>query len=206
MIKHTVLKGFSGLVLFSFVHSLNAAWYQVEVIIFENLSPQTDGEIWYENPGLPDRSNSIKLISELADEEQQSSEEQEPEESVLLKKKAELVPYLQLPEENLRLKGVERVLKLSREYRPLTHLAWQQPGLSSANARPVHLQQFEEPDTQTTEENADKEPDDIYALQNSADSLTNEYQVEEAIFEGTLRLRSSRFLHVDLDFAFSRIF
>ena len=48
---------------------VSAAWYQVEVIVFSQLNPNTDGEIWYENPGLPERSESIELITDLADAE-----------------------------------------------------------------------------------------------------------------------------------------
>lgn len=33
-----------------FVLPVEAAWYQVEVIVFSHLSPDYDGELWYENP------------------------------------------------------------------------------------------------------------------------------------------------------------
>ena len=180
---------------------VSAAWYQVEVIVFSQLNPNTDGEIWYENPGLPERSESIELITDLADAEMEDSgsESDSIAESTATANKRELIPYLQLPSAELKLAGVQRVLKLSSEYRPLLHIAWQQPALRAASARPVHLQQFEEveaiPDTDT-------EPEDIESLIKSADEQFNDYEVPELLFDGTIKLRSSKFLHADIDFAF----
>ncbi|MBF8268872.1 MAG: hypothetical protein HW386_581 [Gammaproteobacteria bacterium] len=34
-----------------------ASWYQVEVIVFDYLNPNLDGELWFDNPGLPPRDN-----------------------------------------------------------------------------------------------------------------------------------------------------
>ena len=44
-----------------------ASWYQVEVIVFEHLRPDLGGEVWFENPGLPSRADSINLISTVPD-------------------------------------------------------------------------------------------------------------------------------------------
>jgi Peptidoglycan-binding protein, CsiV len=199
----TCLNALFSLLVLLFVSPAHAAWYQVEVIVFDYLSPSSNGELWYENPGLPDRSNSIELIAELADEEEETgdpvivvNETQEIPQS-----KAELIPYLQLTEDMLRLDGVQRILKLSREYRPLLHVAWQQPGLTPSNARAVHLQKFEEAEELTTEEFLAEEPDDITALRDEAELSEDVYQVLDLIFDGTIRLRSSRFLHVDVDIA-----
>ena len=130
------------------LHALpaSAAWYQVEVIVFSQLSPDADGEVWYENPGLPERSQSIELITELADAESENADDETEAsaETVSTNTKRELIPYLQLPSAELKLGGVQRVLKLSSEYRPLMHIAWQQPALRADSARPVHLQQYEE--------------------------------------------------------------
>ena len=119
------------------VSPVNAAWYQVEVIVFDQLFPDFDGERWYENPGLPDRDNSIELITELADGDEESIDIKvaEQQSSEILPYKPESIPYLQLDLNKLRLEGVQRVLKLSREYRPLMHVAWQQPGFTSNRAR-----------------------------------------------------------------------
>ena len=179
--------------------NLLAAWYQVEVVVFDNLYADTDGESWYLNPGLPDRSDSIELIESLEDEEAEAktedSEEDEPGQ------REQDIPYKKLAEDFYRLGGVQRVLKLSREYRPLLHVAWQQPALNPRVARPVHIQQFEEPDPVIESDN-DEEAFDIEALQSTADEFEDEYQILDLIFDGTIKLRSSRFLHVDVDIAY----
>ncbi len=187
-----------------FVAPVQAAWYQVEVIVFNYLSPDFDGELWYENPGLPDRHNSIELIAELADSEDidinfKSTEMTNVE---IPANKVELIPYLQLPESSLRLDGIERVLKLSRGYRPLLHVAWQQPGLTASNARAVHLQKFEETEEIQADEFLPQMSDDPSALHNELAVKEELYQVRDLIFDGTIRLRSSKFLHVDVDIAY----
>jgi len=48
------LRTFITLIGLLFISPLQAAWYQVEVIVFENMESASDGELWYENPGLPD--------------------------------------------------------------------------------------------------------------------------------------------------------
>jgi hypothetical protein len=179
------------LITLFYVSPLYASWYQVEVIVFENLSPSFDGELWYENPGLPDRSDSIEIIAELAEDEEGNTEIPvlDKDNKLVQQGKARLIPYLQLAEDKLRLDGVERVLKLSKEYRPLMHVSWQQPGLTAGRARPVHIQKFEEPEALMEEGLAGQEAEDIY-------------QVLDLIFGGTIKLRSSRFLHVDVDIAY----
>ena len=187
-----------------FVLPVHAAWYQVEVIVFNYLSPEFNGELWYENPGLPDRVNSIELIAELADNEDLATN-LEPEENLnieIVPNKEELIPYLQLPEDKLRLDGVQRILKLSRTYRPLLHVSWQQPGHDSRNARAVHLQKFAEMEEITTDAILAQEPDDLDALHNALPEVDDLYQVLDLIFDGTIRLRSSKFLHVDVDIAY----
>lgn len=187
-----------------FVLPAHAAWYQVEVVVFNYLSPEFDGELWYENPGLPDRSNSIELITELADNEEihAISSPAENKNREILPGKAELIPYLQLSDDKLRLDGVQRVLLLSRDYRPLLHVAWQQPGLSATNARAVHIQKFEEIAESSTQDLLAQEPDDLDALRNEPLTSDDVIQVLDLIFDGTIRLRSSSFLHVDVDIAY----
>ncbi len=185
--------------LFYVPGSVSAAWYQVEVIVFDQLYPESDGEIWYENPGLPDRSESIELIGELLDAgaEDQSGEQNSKPDIESQVSTRELQPYLELPSSRLKLEGVQRVLKLSSEYRPLMHIAWQQPALSARTARAIHLQKYEE-----IIEMADEEPESIESLIDGSGQSSEFYQVPELIFDGTLKIRSSKFLHVDVDFAY----
>ena len=182
---------------------VSAAWYQVELIVFRHLSPDTDGEVWYENPGLPERNQSIELISDLAEAELDATDSEAEIDAAELSvnPNRELIPYLQLPSAELKLGGIQRVLKLSSEYRPLMHIAWQQPALRADSARPVHLQQYEDSSTLKHSE-AIQEPEDIESLINQSSDELDIYEVPELIFDGTIKLRSSKFLHADIDFAF----
>ena len=174
-----------------------SAWYQVEIVVFDNLYADTDGESWYQNPGLPDRSNSIEMIEILEEDELSATLDEEngtPERQVN-------IPYKKLSDDFHRLDGIQRVLKLSREYRPLLHVAWQQPGLGPRSARSVHIQQFEEPDLQPPDA-GDEEAFDIDAMRSEEEALYDDFQVLDLLFDGTIKLRSSRFLHVDIDIAY----
>ena len=206
-----------------------AAWYQVEVILFEYTEPDTDGELWYENPGLPGRDGSIELIMGAADDmtgETMMSGYRSPVaddatgETMELGRPdspddLDLMPYLALPEEYYRLDGVDKVLKLSREYRPLLHVTWQQPGLDSRNVRAIHLDNtlFEEKTTEQTEltwpELAKEWVPARKELTSEDDAAPAEpewdwpvYTPPELAYDGLIRLRSSRFLHLDVDFAY----
>ncbi len=173
-----------------------SAWYQVEIVVFDNLYADTDGESWYQNPGLPDRSDSIEMIEVLEEEAGIVGDDEDgtPERELN-------IPYKKLPEGFHRLDGVQRVLKLSREYRPLLHVAWQQPGLNPRSARAVHIQQFEEPVSQPPATD-DEEAFDIDAMRSQEETEYDDYQVLDLLFDGTIKLRSSRFLHVDVDIAY----
>ena len=93
-----------------------AKWYQVEMIVFEHLIPDSSGELW--NAGnVPDYSNAIELVTG-------------PDGSNAFK---------MLPSSRHKLGGVNKVLKLSREYRPVYHVAWQQPELRKSRAKKVHI-------------------------------------------------------------------
>lgn len=166
-----------------FAPSLLADWYQVEVIVFQHVNVQTDGEFWDENPGLPDREGSIQLIEAGGAEAAVPANSGEPER----------VPYQALPDSRYRLDGIEQVLGLSREYRPVLHVAWQQPGTGSERSRAVHLERLKiEQPVHNAPVPAPSEPGVAGPV----------YVVPESLLEGTLRLRVSRFLHVDVDMAF----
>lgn len=46
---------------------VQAAWYQVEVIVFEYLDPDPGDETWYENPGLPAIEDAMDLLVDPPD-------------------------------------------------------------------------------------------------------------------------------------------
>ena len=105
----------AGLILVFSSHVF-AKWYQVEMIVFEHLIPDSSGELW--NAGnVPDYSNAIELVTG-------------PDGSNAFK---------MLPSSRHKLGGVNKVLKLSSEYRPVYHVAWQQPELRKSRAKKVHI-------------------------------------------------------------------
>lgn len=158
-------------------------WYQVEVIVFAYTNPDSHGELWYQNPGLPDLQNSIELITGAADPIAPSGKTRRDKSG---KARQPLrIPYRELPSSRYRLDGVERILKLSRNYKPLLHVAWQQPGEESENARAVHLE-VSRPAAQAP-------------AKGSANTIA---AVSEDLLDGIIRLRVSRFLHVDVDMAY----
>ena len=161
-------------------------WYRVELVLFAYTEPDAGGEWWYENPGLPARDQTIGLIMETADPVSVDSPGAPENE--------DLKPYLALPEQDYRLAGVRRALARSGAYRPLLHVAWQQPGLDTRNVRAVHLEntRFERKTAQRAEPGPAPE----------GGEQTPEYTPPVKVFDGTVRLRKSRFLHLDVDFAY----
>lgn len=151
-----------------------AAWYQVEIIVFENLYANSDGELWYENPGIPARDGSIELV--------QPGEGTLKDNQDLQEERKLLIPFMILPRERYRMDGIHQVMKSSSEYRPIIHVSWQQPG--SSRARPVHIEKMEKTSTGSMV-SGNGEPDFI---------VPPEFELD-----GTVRIRSSHFLHVDLD-------
>ena len=149
-----------------------ASWYQVEVVVFDRLNPDLDGEQW-QNEELTLRDNLVEL--QAADTS------------------SGLVPYMILNRGRNRLNGVQRVFKLSSQYRPLIHLSWQQPATKRKQSRHVHLQRLDGkssiPVAKTSK--LDDEPefiDDLIPL--------------NRIIDGSIRIRSGFYLHADIDFSY----
>ena len=109
------------------------SWYQVEVIVFDRLYPNLDGEQW-QNEEFKIRDNMVEL---------------QPDTS-------QAFAYKILNASRNRLGGVYRVLKSSSEYRPLYHVSWQQEATDRREARYVHIQKLDGdavmPVANTTEE------------------------------------------------------
>ncbi len=173
-----------------FSHSVLAeSWYQVEVVVFDRLYPELDGEQWQGMEFEP-RSNLLKLL---------------PNEDAV--DGTELVPFSLLPASKNRLNGVYRAFKLSEEYRPLLHYSWQQPATERRQSRFVHIQKLEGegtvptfeaelPEVEATviETEPETEPDFIEAL--------IEPELPEPIVDGAIRIRSGFYLHVDVDLTY----
>lgn len=187
-------------------------WYQVEVIIFDYLRPNLDGELWFENPGLPSRDLSIELISDIPDPidsieaiktKESSTEEQEGDDV------EDLVPYLSLSEDEFRLKADYRRLERSPNYRPLMHVAWQQEGLALSQVRKIHLEKLtEESEPKTKEEipepGLETETENGIENEEILDVPVAEeiYIAPEMIIDGFVRLQLRNFLHLDIDFSY----
>lgn len=96
------------------------AWYQVEVIIFDRLTPDAGGEQWRDTPFiLPEDPVNPQAV-------------EAPTETMTP------APYRLLPPARHRLGGIYNVFRREAEYRPLLHLSWQQPA-TGGRARHVRL-------------------------------------------------------------------
>ncbi len=104
---------------------VEASDYQVEVIIFENVSENTDSEIWQIEGVLPALPESIELTA---------SEKNSPE---TVTDKA--TQFVMVPVGNYKLTELYNGLSNSSKYHPLMHLAWEQPALEQGEAEYVRL-------------------------------------------------------------------
>lgn len=131
----------------------NASSYQVEIIVFENLHQNSDEEISRTGLKLPDFTDSIILDeSDTAD----------------------ISAFKLLPAGLYKLGGVYNELKYSKNYRPLLHMAWEQPALNQGRARSVRIRDI----------------DNIDQTDNNDPMIK---------LDGVIRIRSTQFLHADVD-------
>lgn len=170
--------------------SAQAVWYQIELIVFENLYPDIDGELWYQMPELVGLDDAVVLKKMNEIESLSSGEEVASENPEFM-----LHPYTILPDNNYRMNGIYRVLRLSREYRPLYHVTWQQPGFDGSKAIPVHIQS--------------EDASNLHELTIPAELVTEPmpvdfYEPVELVLDGTLRIRSNLYLYIDLDMVLFR--
>ncbi len=149
-------------------------WYQVEVIVFQNLQPESN-EDWPLTPGYPDIDSAI----ELNDTPDMGMDVLDAGEQAMLREDGgdgdgttALLAFAELKPEQLTLQPLYRRLQRSAGYRPLLYRAWRQPGLGRTRAKAVHLMARDTPES---------------------DAL------RRPRIDGWLRLRSSHFLHVDTD-------
>lgn len=173
--------------------------------MFDYTKPDLDGEFWFENPGLPQRNDAIDLLTAVPDRmpevpfgvnqpEPVQEEDTTADATADETEPKDLVPYLALPEDKYRLNDDYRRLRLSSAYRPLLHVAWQQPGLDTGEVRYVHVERLvgdELPQPAAAADTGDAEPP------------VQAYIAPDPIFDGLVRLRSSSdLLYVDVDIAY----
>ena len=97
------------------------AWYQVEVIIFDRLTPDAGGEQWRDTPFI------------LPDDPVDPRAAEVPAEAL------QPAPYRLLPPAHHRLGGIHDFFRRMAQYQPLLHLSWQQPAATGRQARHVRL-------------------------------------------------------------------
>jgi|GEM_PF-897869 len=199
------------------------SWYQVEVIIFAYAHPDTDGESWYVNPGLPHEQNAIDLLTTSVQPSAKplpgppGPTAQDSDQDKTGQAAAHLAPYMMLSDDHNRLDQVYHILTISGAYRPLYHASWQQPGLDGDHARYVHIEVMrggqggEDPPagqqavptengtgTADTAQEEGAPADNTAAAGNAAPS----YQPPQPAVDAMLRVRANHFLHIDLDAAY----
>lgn len=185
--------GFVICLLFTLLPGINQvhAWYQVEAIIFEHTSPDSGNEYWDSEPGLVPLTDSVIPVHEIIHETELNA----GDEVLVENPPPRLVPYMLLPAKKYRLEGVYQSLRQSREFRPIYHVSWQQPAVDGNRARAMHLQQ---------EDNSN-----LFELTLPPTMVTESipaefYEPIRLLFDGIIRIRSSVFLHVDVDMVLFR--
>ncbi|MCP4042695.1 MAG: hypothetical protein GY731_12200 [Gammaproteobacteria bacterium] len=178
-------------------------WYTVEMIVLQHLDPEAlDKEQWSDDPGFPNLENAVELgiPSPLLDEEMAG----EP-----LAIAAKPHAFMLLDREQHELGEVRKLLKRSRPYRPLLHLAWRQPGFSRKESRAVHIRSKIYHRGGRGNAVANKPTSAPYAplgnmdVNASGDTPLNPIPITLPL-DGTVRLYRSRYLHVLADLRFYR--
>ncbi len=146
-------------------------WYQVEVIIFSQNSPDYhQSEIWPLDFKQPDLKSSRELLT--------------------YKKPARGTTTPQLPKafslaakESLQLSDTASRIKRAKDVELMLHLAWVQPGLDEKQAVPVHIYEgmMAQISANTTKKRFSTQGEELPKL------------------DGTLRLSLSRYLHLESD-------
>lgn len=167
---------FISLLLFSYSTVAEESWYQVEVIVFDRLSPNLDGEQWLEQE-FNRRDNMVELqeVSLTA-----------------------LVPYSVLDKSRNRLAGISRYFKLSSDFRPLYHVSWQQEATERRNSRYVHIQKLDE---EAAIANPVSETE-VLTTELEEPAFIEDIALPNRIIDGSIRIRSGFYLHADIDLSY----
>ena len=132
-----------------------AAGYQLELIVFAYPQPNTDGEQFANDEGLP----AAQGLAQLGGGDQGPG--------------AEVTP---LPASSHRLNGVLSALRRGGRYRPLLHASWIQPEGGRIRG--------------------------VFVSTSAATAISDPPAPDVEHVMGSVRLRVTRFLHVDVDLAY----
>ena len=187
-------------VVLTFTPSVYAAppterWFEVELIVFENLNPSAlYEEKWPKEISLPNYNNSLFLTSpplfpnldqlELASDITMISPTKNATSNVFL------VSFQKLPEDLWRLHQEFKQLKKSKKYAPLFHTAWMQSIVDNTTAKKFHI---EFPASKQIQ------PQENITQPNS--QTDNEFA---PMIEGTVHFHKARFYHLELHLIYRR--
>ena len=185
-------------------------WYQIEVIVFANISKNgLYSETWPQSPKL---HNSEVIELKHADDTAFANQKV-PNFTAGANTP---VPYELLDRSQLQLVPIEKKMKASKNYRPLLHIAWRQPTVDPDKATPVYiydgvdlprnvLQKTSQVDTQS-QGRFSQIPVGTYTYDSSqygqivpVSQTDLENGPNLVPFSGTLKLGVSRYLHVEVD-------
>ena len=170
-------------------------WYDVEVIVFRHHDFKAlSQENWARDPGSPMIRTARELLPPLP----------ETLSSVHSEKLKGPVPYLQLREDSYQLQDKFDQLLAAKDYEPLLHISWRQPGLGPDDAEAVHIHgNIHWRSATETADTSEGEPLQV-ATELSAEILPGE-DVEgppAPFVDGTIKLIRKRFLHIEADFLY----
>jgi hypothetical protein len=159
-------------------------WYQVEVIIFSQNSPDYhDSEIWPLDFTLPDLEKSRELVKA----KKPTSKQPAP----LLPE-----PFSLVEKEGLQLGETASRIKRAKDVELMLHLAWVQPGLEQSKSVPVHIYEGMLEQTALADSADKKVKATVASPQDDPLRLT---QMTLPKLDGTLRLSLARYLHLESD-------
>lgn len=149
--------------------------YDVEIIVYVSLEPDTGEEYWPALESGPDLASAWYF---------------------------DHTPALQpLPREDYRLDAIAGALARSAQYRPLLHFAWRQPGWERDAALPVRVNiPFSADLPVYPESHPLRSPGAVTSPSGPASETS--YRAEMQLLEGTLMVYRSRYLHLMADLVY----
>ncbi len=156
------------------------SWRQVEVILFTYTDPDAGGELWPGNPGLPPRHGAIDLLLDAPVAAREAG--------VAVHSRT---PYRALPRSSHQLEGIARALAAAREYNLALHAAWQQPAQGGGAAVRLDNTMFEAGSQESRS-----------LGRGAVAAKAPGHRPAGLLYDGIVRLRSGRLMHLDVDFAY----
>jgi hypothetical protein len=165
--------------------SAAARWYQVEVIVFQQLEAMSaGGEQWPELDSLPEFGRAMELIVDLPE----MSDEPPPLEGENSAAEGPIA-FTLLDTAERTMTAIERRLRLSREYRPLIFAAWRQPSFGVRRAKRIYLSDVDRLQLEVSERAGDAGGGELIVSSTPR-------------AEGIVQVKIGRLLHVDVDFLY----